>query len=254
MNFYEEIIIEITELIDKKDYDQAMSIINQELSMPYVPAEVELKLLQLKKQIIDLSDDLIKRSGAQTFSIEDIQAMLNNDKDTIAQTIAINNIEKINIRLILEDIKKYLLNPQVVAQNKTFLLLALLKQDFNMDLQVFKNGEYFTINPASLSIEKIDQEIQTITNIVDQSLGQENPSLAEIATTALFLYFFNSFPKVELEQPYEAAAAIIYLAYEMSGLEFKIEEVAKWFEIDLEVANQYVQQIKESGALENATN
>ncbi|AUF83645.1 DUF3196 domain-containing protein [Mesoplasma syrphidae] len=254
MNFYDEIILEISELINNSDYHQAMTIISQELAMPYIPAEVELKLLQFKKQILNLSDGLIKNSGAQTFSIENIQKMLNNENDIISQTIAINNIDKVNIRLIVDDIKKYLLNPKVASQNKTFLLFALLKQDFDMELEMFKNSEHFTINPIELSVEKIDKEIQAIKSIVDQSLGQENPSLAEIATTSLFLYFFYSFPKVALEQTHEAAAAIIYLAHEMSGLDYKIEETTKWFKIDLEVTKQYIQQIKESGALENATN
>jgi hypothetical protein len=47
---------------------------------------------------------------------------------------------------------------------------------------------------------------------------------------------------------------VISLAYEMCGLDFKVVEVKQWFDFDLDLAAQYISEIKESGALTNGTN
>lgn len=39
-NWYEEIITEIRELIEKKEFEQASLLVRKELSMPYIPAEI----------------------------------------------------------------------------------------------------------------------------------------------------------------------------------------------------------------------
>lgn len=56
-----------------------------------------------------------------------------NSKDTIQQMIAIKNLASVNIRLLLEDVEKYLISKNNSNDNKTFLLLALSEQDINID-------------------------------------------------------------------------------------------------------------------------
>ena len=50
-NWYEETIAEIKELMEQKKYDQAAGIVEKELSMPYIPCDVEKQLRALQKDI-----------------------------------------------------------------------------------------------------------------------------------------------------------------------------------------------------------
>ena len=50
-NWYEEIITEIRQLIEQKQYEQASALVTKELSMPYIPSDIEKQLQQLQKSI-----------------------------------------------------------------------------------------------------------------------------------------------------------------------------------------------------------
>lgn len=50
-NYYDEILQEIKELIDAKEYEQAYSLLRKEKSMPYIPSDIEPKLDALLKDV-----------------------------------------------------------------------------------------------------------------------------------------------------------------------------------------------------------
>ncbi|WP_026389736.1 DUF3196 family protein [[Acholeplasma] multilocale] len=253
MNYYEELILEIKELLEQKNYEESLRLINAELTMPYIPADTEIQLLEFKQQIINIQMETVRNSGAKNFSVEQIKEMLNNKNDAVEQTIAINNIANINARLILEDIKNYLLEEDNSFENKTFLILALSEQKLDEVLTINKYEE-ITINPIDIDVVEYQNKLDKVANLIDSTLGQENPSLAQISNTILFTYFLMKFPKIDLEDDKNLAGAIILLTHEISGLEFNEIELNKWLVFDLNQVKSYMVDIKECGVLQDGYN
>ena len=51
MNYYDELILQIEDLINGGKEDEALRLIQNELSLPYVPRETENRLKELKIQL-----------------------------------------------------------------------------------------------------------------------------------------------------------------------------------------------------------
>ena len=62
MNYYEEKLIKIKELI-KNDKKEALSLLNEELKMPYIPEKYEANFIKLANDLeFDLKSDNKKKS------------------------------------------------------------------------------------------------------------------------------------------------------------------------------------------------
>ncbi|WP_031542956.1 DUF3196 family protein [Mesoplasma photuris] len=248
MNYYDEIILEIKNLIETKDYQQAMEIIDLELKIPYVPADSELELLKLKREILDIQVDTYKNSGAKAFSIEEIQAMLKNFKDPIEQMIAIQNLSTINIRNIILDVEKFLIDENNSPESKTFMLMNLNAQELDKEFKVIKHKE-FLINPINIDMEKIENTMQEVKNLLSNTLGQDNPSFFEMCNEVLFTYFLITYPEFEIDNINNFAAALTKIVYDASGVDISDDELNKWFLIDDAQIENIIKRIRESGAI-----
>ena len=51
MNYYDELLSKLDELMDNKHYKEAEKLIDDELSMAYVPKDIESKLKEYKDEV-----------------------------------------------------------------------------------------------------------------------------------------------------------------------------------------------------------
>lgn len=244
-NFYDELLSDIKKAIDDNDFENALKLINTELSMPYIPENVESDLLKYLK-IIRTKQNKNLFENNRNFNIDKIREMLNS-KDTIQQMIAIKNLASVNIRLLLEDVEKYLISKNNSNDNKTFLLLALSEQDINIDFKVLKDKEYI-INPNQIDVQSIDWKIEKIENKLIEFITDKNPSLIEMSKQILFSYFLNSFPNIDLDEINEIAVAVLYTTYEINNINLDLEQIKTKLSFNKDKVNLILKVIKESGA------
>lgn len=244
-NFYDELLSDIKKAIDDNDFENALKLINTELSMPYIPENVESDLLKYLK-IIRTKQNKNLFENNRNFNIDKIREMLNS-KDTIQQMIAIKNLASVNIRLLLEDVEKYLISKNNSNDNKTFLLLALSEQDINIDFKVLKDKEYI-INPNQIDVQSIDWKIEKIENKLIEFITDKNPSLIEMSKQILFSYFLNSFPNIDLDEINEIAVAVLYTTYEINNINLDFEQIKTKLSFNKDKVNLILKVIKESGA------
>ena len=100
MNYYDEILDRINELIEKGDKDNAVRMIKNELDMPYVPRDLEEKLSELLRK---LDDEEHKRPYV---SDEQIESFL--FKDEQHQLLAVSALDKKNLRNEIPLCKRFL--------------------------------------------------------------------------------------------------------------------------------------------------
>ncbi|WP_146147726.1 DUF3196 family protein, partial [Mycoplasma mycoides] len=117
-NYYDQILKKIKQLVEKNNLTKALDIINQELELSYIPSDFEKSLYKIKKEIKEKQYSQLNK----TYSILEIKTLLNS-KNNLDQIIGIKNLININIRLVLDEIKKYLININNAYENKSLLLI-----------------------------------------------------------------------------------------------------------------------------------
>ena len=137
MNYYEEILKEIKECIENKEYEQARRLIENELSVPYVPRDVERQLQEFLNTVKEASFMPISLTD------EDIEKYLFMDE--VHQLMAVDGLNKRNLREYIDLCQKYL-SSQGYINAKALLIDSLIRQGINHE---FSYGED-SFNPKEI--------------------------------------------------------------------------------------------------------
>lgn len=175
-NYYDETLNTIQKHLVNKEYDKAYLLIQNELSMPYIPSDFEYKLKSILKTF-DYSfskDDLINENNIENFLYSDDQKQL----------IAVDYLNNCNLRNYIDLIDNYFnLNGNTNA--KVLLIDSLIRQEINHEFLINKDGKHLTFNPINLEI------IENLKGYIDskKSLSEyylKDPSKLKIALELLY--------------------------------------------------------------------
>ncbi|WP_434336113.1 DUF3196 family protein [Mycoplasma capricolum] len=242
-NYYDQILKKIKELVEKNNLTKALDIINQELEISYVPSDFEKSLYKIKKEIKEKQYHQLNK----TYSISEIKALLNS-KNNLDQIVGIKNLININIRLIIDEIKKYLLNTNNVYENKSLLLISLSDQQIDQEFEVFKDKKTsFLVNPKLLNIKEIYNTYYQVENQILEIINQKDIFLIQTCKQVLFSYFLYKFPYVESLKANDVIIAIIYISYQLNNLEFDTKRLNKSIEFSQASVDKIIIDIKRSG-------
>ncbi len=204
-NYYAEILKEIEDLYIKGERSEADRLLANELHMPYIPSDVEKKLLELK--------DKYKKEN-------DIRKSLDEDElydyllsgDDIKELIACNELDKMNLRDHHDIIQKYLLKAK--NENARALLIAsLIDQGIREEYKVVKDGiEYDFIPLYCDEVQVSDGYIEGF-GFIDKTIANENISITKMAKSLLTKVCFDALPLSlsESEGLLYAKSIIIYI-------------------------------------------
>ncbi|WP_434342324.1 DUF3196 family protein [Mycoplasma capricolum] len=242
-NYYDQILKKIKELVEKNNLTKALDIINQELEISYIPSDFEKSLYKIKKEIKEKQYHQLNK----TYSISEIKALLNS-KNNLDQIVGIKNLININIRLIIDEIKKYLLNTNNVYENKSLLLISLSDQQIDQEFEVFKDKKTsFLVNPKLLNIKEIYNTYYQVENQILEIINQKDIFLIQTCKQVLFSYFLYKFPYVESLNANDVIIAIIYISYQLNNLEFDTKRLNKSIEFSQASVDKIIIDIKRSG-------
>ncbi|WP_434334749.1 DUF3196 family protein [Mycoplasma capricolum subsp. capricolum] len=242
-NYYDQILKKIKELVKKNNLTKALDIINQELEISYIPSDFEKSLYKIKKEIKEKQYHQLNK----TYSVSEIKALLNS-KNNLDQIVGIKNLININIRLIIDEIKKYLLNTNNVYENKSLLLISLSDQQIDQEFEVFKDKKTsFLVNPKLLNIKEIYNTYYQVENQILEIINQKDIFLIQTCKQVLFSYFLYKFPYVELLKANDVIIAIIYISYQLNNLEFDTKRLNKSIEFSQASVDKIIIDIKRSG-------
>lgn len=243
MNYYEEIILEIKSLIQNKKESEALLKINTELSMPYIPSDIEKELLILKKE----SHSAINFKIAKSNNVDPdylFELLISSDKEQ--QVIATNYLTKINLREYLKQIQTVLKSENLDDSIKTLIIYNIKIQEINQDFEMLFNHEFLTINPKDIDFEKDFNFINQIDELISNSIENENPGIAHDAKFLNINYYLNHFNIFNQNNLNEKAAAFILLAISMLEGEKEISYAKKWFNYNEEIASKILMELKQN--------
>ena len=189
-NYYEELIEKIEELISKKENQEALKLIKDELSLPYIPKIYEDKIYHYYNLLNNEDEQETKKNNY--FSRDEILSMLNNFKNyDLDFLISITSLfDQYNWKGFEDQIETILNFNDLDNKIKSLIYNCLVTHEINYDFQI----NSFKINPfKNKTIFETEYSLKNIYKIKKTKV--DNPSITEISQKIFFLYLMNLFPK-----------------------------------------------------------
>lgn len=198
MNYYDDILNKINELIKNNDINKALSIVEEELKAPYLPKDFNEKLLSIydnfhKNNTFVMNDEMIEDFLYST-----------NEK----QLIAVDQLNKKNLREYIDLCNEYLTSKGFINA-KVLLVDSLIRQEIGEEIKMDKDGLLFEFIPKyQLPIEESDGYLSGKKHLNDYYLKE--PSKAKIALDLLYKEMIMNLPiNMNEEEGIEIAIKII---------------------------------------------
>lgn len=197
--YYESIIEKAQRLIDKKELQAALAIIQDELDAPYIPLEQQERLEDIANQIIA---EIEYFSGAQNYEkmnrsklFETI--MRNNQLDAMALSLFFERYQNELYEHEVEELIEFLGSRKIKNNSKILIFISLANAQLNKNIRYYNNylKEEFYINIVETkTYHQIDLYLNTEKIINDLALKE--PSLLDFCLQILnYIYVYN-FPQV----------------------------------------------------------
>jgi len=190
MNYYDEILKKIQTLITENQNQEALNLVNEELSAPYVPKEVEAELKAAKQMLLTrlTADEHHEIQPQKVFKL------LENPNLPLEEKLGILDIlARSNLRQHLTEVQT-LLNSTNDNELKTALIYLLADQKVDQSF-TYNNGiEEVKVNPATFDFKKAELvPVETIHELED-TLPDDYPQLVPMAKTVAVTFYYKVFP------------------------------------------------------------
>ena len=146
MNYYDELLSKLDELMDNKHYKEAEKLIDDELSMAYVPKDIESKLKEYKDEV------KVYTFRSRSLNEEQIEEYLFNDPEH--QLRAVTELDKRNLRDLIDLCDKYLRSNGFINA-KVLLIDSLIRQQIDHRFVYINNDDRYEFNPKD--VKKADE-------------------------------------------------------------------------------------------------
>lgn len=219
--YYDIVAMQVSILKELEEYEEAISIIVEELSMPYIPYQYESTFnaaydeLLLAKQ--EANEGMEIKNTA--FSLEDMKNILTKEQtNEDVLYMAIEQMQGINIRRLLPAIRMFLEDDQKPAFAKSLLVEVMIDQEIDEEMVLVKKSIPYDINPSYAPMV-LNQEIgNVIVELLANGIEDDNPSLFMLCEQFLNFYLYTIYPKYIDESEYRSIAGAIH--YHLATLQY----------------------------------
>lgn len=185
MNYYDEVLKKIETSLNSNDLHTARLLIEEELSMPYIPEDVERKLISLKKEVE------AENKTSKAISDEQLVAYLCGDKEQ--QLIAANSLADKNLREYIDIIQDYFNREDGFDNAKVYIVSLLIDQELNHEFHLIKDGVHYDFIPRYLyKFEELDAFRECV-NLINQNYS-DNPSYMNLMLEEVIKRMFDYLP------------------------------------------------------------
>lgn len=247
--YYDVVSMYVTALKEVGEYEEAIEILIEELSMPYIPYQYEaLFNAAYDEVLLDKQEANYElESKNQIFSIEEIaQVLKNKDCNEDLLYMAIDQLQQLNVRMIIPTIQDYLINPYNHYFAKTLLIEILIDQQVDEELQVEKFGIYYDINPSYMSLVLEREAYRGILKYLQDGLEDDNPSLFQQCVEYLEYVLYALYPQDIYEEEYRVkAAAIHYYVATLQSMDVDLSDLELIYYCDQSEIEQQILALKQ---------
>jgi hypothetical protein len=174
-DYYAQFWLRIEQLMKEDKTDEVLKLVNEELSMPYIPMADEDRLRQLAKS---LQKEHIKRPLTLD---ELVMSIKRNDYGSLA---ALDQLRKSNLRLLSFEIQGMLdssLHPLI----SSLLIQICIEQQLTDTFVISRDGQRMEFIPMYLPLPWESDGYISALQILRDWLENDNPSLLKMCTDVL---------------------------------------------------------------------
>lgn len=222
-DYYEILGFVINSLIIKENFDEALKILNEELSLPYIPDNYEYIINELYDDVIAMKRIYLSENNAyHSFNEEQVKEILENDNDYYNLSELVSDLHKYNVRSIIESVEIFL-KRDVSSILKTMVLEECLRQELSQTLLIIKdNIEYEFLCSANQYVQDDENYKKTVDVLVERL--EKTPSFLEMALSILFMYSYIIYPlTIEDDESLFLALVIEYYVYTLNLEELEVD-------------------------------
>ncbi len=247
--YYDVVSMYVTTLKELGEFEEAIQLLIEELSMPYIPYQYENLFNTAYDQILleKQEANYEVESKNQIFSIEEIEQILKNKEcnDDLLY-MALDQLQQLNIRLIIPTIKDYLRSPDRHFFAKSLLIEILIEQQVDEDIEVEKFGYVYDVNPSYMSLVLEQSQYEGIFTYLENALENDNPSLLEQCREYLEYYLYSIYPKDIYEEEYGIIAATIhYYIMTLQYMDVDFDDLEVMYHCEREEIEQEILALKQ---------
>lgn len=227
VNYYQTIVNHIEKLIKNKDFIRANRIIEEELSMPYVPQDVLMKLQQLNEVC---KFNLAEEKKSEILSPEEVYRFLKEGKGKAYK--ALETLSMANIRNYLQIIKDLLVDESVNRVLKSLLIEQLQIQQIGNIINFTNDNQVYSVIPAQIPSPLLQQNYSNISKKLEL-LIESNPSFLQQCQMVLINVIYDRYPfLIKDEETDEITYSIIAYVYKAYQDEDGLRDFLKYHQID----------------------
>lgn len=214
-SYYDAIVKRVEECLQNEQYAQALTLLQEERSMPYIPREYEARF----EAYYDVCQSALRerrKSGVRAKSAEEIEALLQGRVDEQLQ--AVEQLRSSNIRNHVDVVQKALREcPNRMV--RSFLIEALIEQNVSEAFTLEQDGLTYTFVPCALPLPKESEGVQAGVLQLREWFENENPSFLAFCVETLLQEAYLRLPEDidETEAP-AAAQAVAGYVFEANGM------------------------------------
>ncbi len=228
-NYYQSIIDKVNKLIEEKQYDEAIFLLEDELNTPYIPIDFQT-----------IMEDLLITANADKNYFSGLNLVEKLNRKQLIEAIVSNNklntsalylfFERYQNKIDEEELlifENHFVNRKIDNEEKTSLFEAMAFQKINNNFRYYNNNlkEEFDINPIETKIfEQIPLYIET--KDIINSLASKEPSLLNFCFNILLAIYKYYFPLIPNYDPKDLAHSICnYMLSTLQGKSVDKNEV-----------------------------
>jgi tetratricopeptide (TPR) repeat protein len=245
-NYYFLIRYKLEALIDLGRDEIALSVVEQELKMPYIPKEYDEYFRLLFKNLNQKIKLLKKQAELLAITDADLVDKLNNTIDPEKLLVMIDLIGKRNARNMVNNLRTFFENSKIPPFVKLSLAEVLHDQAIDFNFKVLTDKETNTINPVKLTPLFNQTSFIVAKNLVEHSPFNFIASQKDIIYEVLIGYWASLFPQtVTNEQALAMVAACMIYSNELLGQTNKVESICHYTGASLAETKRLLNLIKQ---------
>lgn len=211
-SYYEDVLKKAEDHIAEEDVQSAFHILEEELSMPYIPKPYEERLIELYNQC---RAQLRERQTFRRFDETEIETLLEGSLDE--QFLAIEQLKKSNIRNHIEEIRSYLLKkPQPVV--RSCLIEAMIEQNISEELTTEIDGLEVTFVPCFVELPSESEGVEKAVANLREWFESDDPTFTMMCVESLLKEAYLRMPfSIEEEEAFDLAVDIACYVFKANG-------------------------------------
>lgn len=233
--YYDVVAIYVSVLKELEKYEEAINIIVEELSMPYIPYQYETMFNAAYDDLLLAKQNASYEGSIQhVFNEEDIVSILSRDDyNEELLYMALEQLESMNVRRILPAVKAFISNNDKPDFAKSLLIEVMIDQEIDEEMSVVKNGISYDINPLYEPMVLTQEARGVIDQLLADVIENDNPSLYQLCQQFLDFYLYTIYPRYIDDMDYRAiAAAIHYHLASLQYIDIEMEDIELDYNVD----------------------